>query len=185
LENNSKKITQWLCELALANSQAALKSLYVAYNQKLIRFIGLYVSSFVDIEEVLSDTFLALWNNRESLLDVTNFNSYIYGIARHKAISFCRKKQIENVDVEDFFIDLFYHTETTPEDNLISKEEIANINAAINALPEKTKITFKLIREDNLKYKEVAEILGISIKTVEAHMATAVRQLRETLEKKT
>lgn len=90
---------------------------------------------------------------------------------------------MDQVDIESFSVDLFFRTETTPEDNLISKETIAHINAAINRLPEKTKVTFKLIREDNLKYKEVSEILGISIKTVEAHMSTAMRKLRETLEK--
>ena len=114
-------------------------------------------------------------------MEVTNFNSYLYGIARHKAISFTRKKQLESIDIEEFSIDLFIRTETTPEDSLISKETIKTINSAINSLPEKTKITFKLIREDNLKYKEVAEILGISIKTVEAHMSIAVRKLRESL----
>lgn len=139
------------------------------------------MSSFSDTEEILSDTFLALWDNRESLMEVTNFNSYIYGIARHKAISFCRKRRLDNIAIDEYPLDLFVHTDTTPEDNLISKEAIKYINAAINSLPEKTKITFKLIREDNLKYKEVADILGISIKTVEAHMNIAVRKLREAL----
>ncbi|WP_245832444.1 sigma-70 family RNA polymerase sigma factor [Massilibacteroides vaginae] len=59
--------------------------------------------------------------------------------------------------------------------------EIGKINSAINSLPQKTKVAFKLIREDNLKYKEVSEILGISVKTVEAHVTTAVRKLREAL----
>lgn len=153
----------------------------MAYYLRLTRFIGLYVSSSVDIEEIISDTFLALWDNRKRLMEVTNFNSYIYGIARHKAISFSRKKQIESIDIDEYPMDLFARTETTPEDNMISKEAIQNINSAINSLPEKTKITFKLIREDNLKYKEVADILGISIKTVEAHMSIAVRKLREAL----
>lgn len=146
-----------------------------------MRFIRLYVSSFSDSEEILSDIFLAIWDNRKKLMEVTNFNSYIYGIARYKAISFVRKKQLDNIDIDEFPIDLFAHTDTTPEDNLISKEAIKIINSAINSLPEKTKITFKLIREDNLKYKEVADILGISIKTVEAHVGIAIRKLRETL----
>lgn len=114
-------------------------------------------------------------------MEVQNYNSYIYGITRHKAISFCRKKQFEYMDIEDYSFDLFFRTETTPEDDLISKEAVSEINEAINDLPEKIKIVFKLIREDNLKYKEVAEILGISVKTVESHMTTAVRKLRETL----
>lgn len=114
-------------------------------------------------------------------MEIKNHNAYIYGIARYKAISFTRKKQMESVGIEDYPIDIFFRTETTPEDDLLSKEAISKINSAINSLPEKTKLTFKLIREDNLKYKEVADILGISVKTVEAHIGKAIRKLREAL----
>lgn len=170
-----------MCEIALTSSQTALKSLFLLYHRRLTRFIGIYISSPSDVEEVLSDTFIALWENRKNLMDVKNFNAYIYGIARFKAISFSRKKQIETVDVEDYPVDIFFRTETTPLDDIISREAIEKINAAINSLPERTRTTFKLIREDKLMYKDVAEILGISVKTVEAHMGKAIRKLREAL----
>ena len=51
----------------------------------------------------------------------------------------------------------------------------------IESLPAKCKMAFKLVREDRLKYKEEAAILDISVKTLEAHLANAVRKLRETL----
>lgn len=168
-------------DITHSHSEPALKSLFLIYHQRLFRFISLYVSSSADIEEILSDIFLALWENRTTLSEVQSFNSYIYGIARYKAISFCRKKQVEYIDLENFSVDLFFRTDTTPEDDLISNEEVEKINASINSLPEKTKLVFKLIREDNLKYKEVSEVLGISLKTVEAHMTTAIRRLREAL----
>ena len=88
LTDHKDDILQWLCEMALTDSQAAFKSLYLTYFQRLIRFTRLYVSSTVEAEEIVSDTFLAVWNNRKSLLKVTNFDSYIYSIARHKAISY-------------------------------------------------------------------------------------------------
>ena len=75
---------QWVCEIALSDSQTAFKSLYLAYFQRLMRFTSLYVPSSVEAEEIVSDTFLSLWNNRKSLPDISNFDSYIYGIARHK-----------------------------------------------------------------------------------------------------
>ena len=58
---------------------------------------------------------------------------------------------------------------------------IQRLNRAIEALPPKCKMAFKLVREDKLKYKEVASILEISIKTVENHLVNAVKKLRETL----
>lgn len=172
---------QWICEMALSDSQAALKSLYLAYFQKLMRYAGLYVASSAEAEEIVSDTFLVIWDNRKNLPDIANFNSYLYTVARHKAVSCYRKQHLEEVALDDSFIDLFAHTDTTPEDDLILREEADRLNRAINTLPPKCKMAFKLVREDRLKYKEVAGILDISVKTLEAHLATAVRKLREVL----
>lgn len=181
LEENRDNIMKWVCEMALSDSQTALKSLYVAYYQRLMRFTTLYVSSKGEAEEIVSDTFLAVWNNRQSLPGVSNFTSYIYTIARFKAISYYRKQHPEEVPLEEIPIDLFTGTETTPEDDLITKEEIDCLNAAINALPAKCKMAFKLVREDKMKYKDAAAILDISVKTLEAHLANAVKKLREAL----
>lgn len=179
--DQKENIAQWICEMAMNDSQTALKSLYLAYFQRLIRFTKLYVPSTVEAEEIVSDTFLAVWNNRSALLKVTNFDSYIYSIARHKAISYYRSIHIEQVELNEITIDLFTHTETTPEDDLISKERIVRLNKAIDALPAKCKVAFKLVKEDKLKYKEVAAILDISVKTLEAHLSNAIKKLRETL----
>lgn len=172
---------QWGCEIALYDSQAAFKSLYLAYFQRLMRFMALYVSSPVKAEEIVSDTFLALWNGWKSLSDISSFDAYIYGIARHKALSFYRKQPMKKIEIDESMIDLFAHTDTTPEEEFISKECIDHLNKAINTLPDKCKTAFKLIREDKLKYKEAAAILEISVKTLEAHIATAVRKLKEAL----
>jgi len=172
---------QWVCDMALSDSQAALKSLYMAYFSRLMRFTGLYVSSPAEAEEIVSDTFLAIWNNRKQLPDIANFDSYIYTVARHKSISYYRKQHIGQVSLDDISIDLFTSTETTPEEDLISQEEIKRLNMAIDSLPTKCKMAFKLVREDKLKYKEAASILDISVKTLEAHLANAIRKLREAL----
>lgn len=167
--------------MALSDSQPAFNALYLTYVNQLLRFVSFYVSSSMEAEEVVSDVFLSIWNNRKSLPDVSNFDSYIYSIARNKAISFFRSQRMKNIDVDEKTIDLFFQTETTPEEELIAKEDIDRLNAAIDSLPDKCKMVFKLVREDKLKYKEVATILDISIKTVEAHLATAIKKLREAL----
>lgn len=167
--------------MAVSDSQTAFKSIYLAYFQRLIRYVSFYISCEVETEEIVSDTLLAVWNNRHTLPDVTNFDSYIYAIAKNKVINHYRIKRIDKVELEENHIDLFIHTATTPEEDLISKEDIERLNRAINALPPKCKIAFKLIREDKLKYKDAAVLLDISVKTLEEHIATAVRKLREAL----
>ena len=162
---------QWVCEIALSDSQTAFKSLYLAYFQRLMRFTSLYVPSSVEAEEIVSDTFLSLWNNRKSLPEISNFDSYIYGIAATKPSAYTGHN-IWRSQIDENTIDLFAHTDTTPEEELISKECIDHLNEAINTLPDKCKMAFKLIREDKMKYKDAANILEISVKTLEAHIAT-------------
>jgi len=152
--------------MALSDSQTALKSLYMTYFGPLMRFTGMYVSSPAEAEEIVSDTFLAIWNNRKQLPGISNFDSYIYTVARHKAISYYRKQHMEQVSLDEISIDLFTSTETTPEEELISQEGIHRLNLAIDSLPAKCKMAFKLVREDKLKYKEVAAIHDISVKNI-------------------
>ena len=109
---NRDDIIQWACEMALSDSQTALKSLYMTYFGPLMRFTGMYVSSPAEAEEIVSDTFLAIWNNRKQLPGISNFDSYIYTVARHKAISYYRKQHMEQVSLDEISIDLFTSTET-------------------------------------------------------------------------
>jgi RNA polymerase sigma-70 factor (ECF subfamily) len=153
----------------------------MAYYKRLMRFTGLYVPSPAEAEEVVSDVFLSIWNSRKQLPGIPNFDSYIYSIARNRAISHYRLQHMETVELKEREVDLFFRTDTTPEDELIAKEDIDRLNAAINSLPDKCRTVFKLVREDKLKYREVATILDISVKTVEAHLAIAVRKLIEAL----
>lgn len=102
---NRDDIIQWACEMALSDSQTALKSLYMTYFGPLMRFTGMYVSSPAEAEEIVSDTFLAIWNNRKQLPGISNFDSYIYTVARHKAISYYRKQHMEQVSLDEISID--------------------------------------------------------------------------------
>lgn len=170
-----------LYQLSVNESQTALRALYLIYFKALIRFVAFYVGSTVVAEEIVSDTFLAVWNNRKTLREVSNFTSYIYKIARHKSVDYLRVQHPEQVNLGDISVDMFACTETTPEKELISKEGITRLNELINNLSTNHKLAFKLIREDRLKYKEVAAILDLSVKTVEAYMTATVKLLMDGL----
>jgi RNA polymerase sigma-70 factor (ECF subfamily) len=181
LGKKSPYITQWICEIALSDSQKAFQSLYLYYFDRLLRFASLHAISHVEAEEIVSDTFLAIWESRKALLEVANFDAYIYSVMRYKIITYIRTQAQPNVSLDELQVDFFASTETTPEDDLISQERVELLNKAINSLPHKCKMAFKMVREDKMKYKDVAAILEISIKTLEAHLTTATRKLREIL----
>lgn len=176
-------ISVWISEMALSDSQSALSSLYLHYYKAIFRFVNLQINDIEDSEEIVSDIFLEIWARREHLLKVSNFDGYLYAIARNKIADHYRKNRHVFTNVQEQHIDLFANTETTPENDLISKEIVASINAAINNLPNKNKLVFKLLREDRLKYGEVAKILDISIKTVESYITAATKKIREELSK--
>jgi RNA polymerase sigma-70 factor (ECF subfamily) len=132
-------------------------------------------------EELTSDIFFTIWENRKTLIQIHDFNAYIYKIAKFKALNYLREQKLIRMDLDEVSIELFTCTETTPEDDYISKEQIDFINEAIEQLPAKCKLAFKLVREDKLKYKEAAEHLHISTKTLEAHLTTAVKKIKEKL----
>lgn len=167
--------------LALNDSEEALRDLYGLYFDKLVRFIHLYIQSRNSVEEIVSDVFLSIWVNRKELVNIQNFDAYLLTIARNKAISHFRKEEKYYTVSNEYPSDLYFNTETTPEDDYISQELIKKFNNAINALPPQCKVAFKLIREDKMKYKDAALILNISIKTLEAHITKATKILRKVL----
>lgn len=137
----------------------------------------MYVKSSQIAEELVSDVFFALWENRKQLVEITNFDAYIYRIAKFRVLKYLRDDKTLTVDLDEVPIELFAFTETTPEDDYISRELIDAVNEAIERLPTKSKLAFKLVREDGMKYKDAAEHLGISVKTLEAQLTYAMKKI--------
>ncbi|MDP4276531.1 MAG: RNA polymerase sigma-70 factor [Bacteroidota bacterium] len=181
--NNYSNIDSRILLKAIAeeDSEPALESLYSLYFDRLMRFVQLYMNSEQESEEIISDVFFTIWKNRKSLPEIKNVNAYLYKMARNLSIDYQRKHKMNFDRLEDLPFDLYLKTETTPEDDLVSKELIDQLNEAINALPNQCKMAFKLIREDQMKYKEAAEILNVSVKTLEAHITKAMKVLTQVI----
>jgi RNA polymerase sigma-70 factor (ECF subfamily) len=72
--------------------------------------------------------------------------------------------------------------DSTPHDIMITTELHRRINEAIGALPPKCKLIFSLVKENDLKYREVAELLGLSEKTIENQMGIALKKLSQSIQ---
>lgn len=164
-------------ELALRDSEPAFKSLYYAYSDRIMRYLVMYVKSSQIAEELVSDVFFALWENRKQLTEINDFDAYIYRIAKFRVLNYVRDTKHQTVDLNEIPIDLFALTETTPEDDYISREMIDAVNNAMEQLPAKSKLAFKLVREDGMKYKDAAAHLGVSVKTLEAQLTFAMKKI--------
>lgn len=151
------------------------------YSKDLYHFALGYVNVRELAEEVVSDVFLEVWNNRFRLDEIVNIKSWLLVMVRNRAISYLRKEQIDNTvsfdEIGEFHVPLFQ----LPDDNIISREEIAKINQAIAALPPRCKEVFVLAKIEKQPYKKIAEMLNISVKTINVHIAKVLNIISQSL----
>lgn len=130
-------------------------------------------------EELAQDVFLELWRRREQLPDGSSIPGYLVQSARNRALNHLRHLQVQKKS-QVYVEALSEPAEHADADAQANELELA-IRDAIAALPPRTREVFLMSRERNLKYTEIAEQLGVTVKAVEANMSRALRQLREKL----
>jgi len=159
----------------------AYKQLFKSYYHRLFQFAYSITKSKESAEEVVSDVFLKIWLKRKSLEEIRNKHLYLYICTKNQSINYLkRNKRIETFSLHDCLIE-FQSIYFDPHQLLITAEMLKRIQLAINQLPQKCQSIFKLVKEDGLRYKEVAELLGLSIKTIENQMALALRKLEHSI----
>jgi RNA polymerase sigma-70 factor (ECF subfamily) len=164
--------------ISLHNDEQAFKELYYLFYNKLFHFAYAFIKNKERAEEITEDVFINLWRNRSHLTEIKNIKVYLYTATKNNALNYIAKRahEVTTAPYDDISIDIAEY-DATPEQLLISSEMLNKLNKAIDELPPRCKIIFKLIREDGLKYREVSEILNLSINTIDAQMAIAVRRI--------
>lgn len=166
-----------------SDDEAAFTQVYLHFAGRLNQFAFSLVRSHEIAEELVEDVFVKFWANRRQAADVDNLTVYLYVAVKNSALNALSQKARElvaapfdhlNIAVEGFAAD--------PYELMITAEMMHKMQAAIETLPPRCKMIFKLIREDGLRYKEVAEILNISVNTIDAQMAIAVRKICQSLQ---
>ena len=161
----------------------ALKALHDSLAMQLLELASGITGNHPQGEEVVQDVFVSLWQKRRRLLRVTNLQWYLYACTRNRAIHYLRKqKQPRTLALDENKRGAGrLQVETTPEDLMVTEEVIRRVNAAINALPPRCRLVFKMVKEDGLTYREVAALLDLSLKTVENQMGIALKKLHKAI----
>ena len=153
------------------------------YYPKLIWFALIYVRQHSLAEEIVSDVMLNIFKKREKLAQSENIEGYIFISVKNQSLKYLRKQKnkifIDNYENE---ADLLLTSNESPEFEYIRNEFHDIIKSAIDALPPKRKLVFRMIKEEGLKYQDVAKLLELSIKTVETHMGLALKSIHECIE---
>jgi RNA polymerase sigma-70 factor (ECF subfamily) len=155
--------------------------IYIAYFRPLCRFAATYVLSPQSAENIVQNVFVFLWENHNTLQIHTSISSYLYTLVKNKCIDHLRHQKTAQEYRSEQALKLSALEQL--DTGLISGEDIEKtVQQAIDKLPSRCREIFILNRVEGKKYREIAEILDISVNTVENQMGIALKKLRKDLE---
>lgn len=181
METTTPTTEELLQRMASADDRQAFGLFFTRYHAPLVTFALQYVKARELAEEVVSDVFLKLWDKRAALPAIQSIKSYIYVAVKNQALNYrLRAENQPTLALEDVTADQPIDN-MTPERALLTQELQDDITRAVNSLPPQCQAIFRLVREDGLKYKEVADIMGLAPKTVEVQMGIAIKKISTAL----
>jgi|TARA_B100000953_G_C18033068_1_gene423505 RNA polymerase sigma-70 factor (ECF subfamily) len=170
---NNEKLIQRL----QAGDSECFQYIFNELVEPLTAFIYTYTQDEALAEDIVQHSFMKLWEKRTSLNPQAFLKTFLFTIAHNRFIDIYRKEKKQVYLTDTIYLETVLETEELNEENL--KPRLEQIDKAIESLPKKCKEVFLLKRQHNLKNKEIAEYLGISIKTVEDHISRALRLIRK------
>lgn len=168
---------QLIGELRQNNAEAFIE-LYNRYHAKMYSWLIRFVKLPDLAEDIIQDTFLKIWEIRHRLNPAQSFPAYLYRISRNKAVKLLKKISLDETLRKQVLI-RFEMESDDPEKRLRWLQYQRLLENAINRLPAQRRKVFKLCRQSNKTYDEVANELGISRNTVKEHMMKAMQDIRQ------
>ena len=171
-------------QISLYEDQEAYKRLFYLLFPSLQNFAFSILKSRMSAEEIVSDVFIKVWEIRARLMEIENLQLYLYVSVKNSALRKLQKEKgdlflsIDTLDIESI------SDYINPEEKLQLSETEKTIYDAVQQLPPRCKLIFKLAKEDKLKYKEIAALLNISIKTIDTQLAIALKSIGFALKQK-
>ncbi|HEY4206344.1 MAG TPA: RNA polymerase sigma-70 factor [Puia sp.] len=179
--NSSPDITSLLYGVSVEGDEASYRQLFEIFFPSLRRFAGYFLKSPERAEEAASETMVTLWEHRDKLIAIENVRVWLFVMARNKCLNILRRQQSNPaLSLDSIHVEISFPGQD-PEEICINSEMRKKIEKAINSLPQRCKLIFKLVKEEELTYKEAADVLQISPRTVDAQLVTALRRITQTI----
>lgn len=165
-----------------SNDSKAFELLFKRHYKPLCRRVNTMLNDEEATEDVVQQLFIKIWESRDTLQTPDSVAAYLFTAARNRALNYI-KSQSRKSSNEVPLTNLHDEADNRTEEQMDANELQKALYAAIDALPEKRREVFVLSRFEGKSYKEIAEIMQISVKTVEAQMGKALSTLREFVKK--
>jgi RNA polymerase sigma-70 factor (ECF subfamily) len=169
-----------LIEQVAAGSEMAFERFFKTYFKCLYAYAFTLLQDEIMAEEVVQQVFYKLWEKKERLTITSSVKAYLYKAVYHECMNYLKHQKHKARHQNDVL-----YSNPVSKDNPVMRVELSELETrlqiALRELPEQCRNIFQMSRFDELKYREIAEQLGLSIKTVEAQMGKALKVLRKKL----
>ncbi|HEY6505526.1 MAG TPA: RNA polymerase sigma-70 factor [Chitinophagaceae bacterium] len=160
--------------------EAAFEQVFKTHFKSLHAYAFTMLKDEADAEEMVQQVFFKLWERSENLSFSGSVAAYLYRAVHNESLNFLKHRKVKANHQLHVAYSMKQQSEQAPG-KMMSKELEKEFTEALNGLPEQCRTVFQLSRFEEMKYREIAEKLDISIKTVENHMGKALKLLRTKL----
>lgn len=172
-----EEIRELQLKIAQNNDDHAFGQLYISCFHNLQKFANSIIKNRELSEEIVSDVFIKIWQNRATLSEIENLKLYLYISTKNTALNYLsRHFRKTTVSLDEMALNI-PSVSYNPEKLMITDEAVKKIEFAIQNLPLRCRLIFKLAKEDGLKYKDISKLLNISINTIDNQMAIALKKI--------
>lgn len=163
-----------------AGDEQAFEVLFKQYRNKVYAYL-LRITKFPEIsEEITMDIFLKLWVRRDLLVNIRDPDAFLYKVAYNKALDFFRTTA-RHVRLQEAYTEHFIRLQETGQTSPMHEENLELLKKVVNGFPPRRKLIYRLSREENMTYEQIADHLNLSPKTVKNTMSSALKEIRERL----
>lgn len=178
---NTTAIRDLQHRIAEYEDEVSYKTIFFHFFLPLKSFSFSIIKSKELAEEIVSDILIEIWAKRKELTAIADLKMYLYVSVRNASLRKLRQtKKISLLSMDEVQVE-FVSPDENAETILLTRELADKIDAAIQQLPQRCKLIYKLAKEDRLKYKEISALLNISVKTIDHQISIALKKIAEVL----
>ncbi len=166
--------------LLLQRDEATFEQVFKSHFKRLHAYAFTILQNETEAEEIVQQVFFKLWERNENLSVTGSVTAYLYRAVHNESLNFIKHQKVKSNHQLHVAYSMKNEVEH-PAKKVLAGELEKKIHAALNELPEQCRTIFQLSRFDELKYREIADKLGISVKTVENQMGKALKLMRAKL----
>lgn len=160
---------------------ALFTHLFRRYAPRIFYYFKKYVKQDVTAEDLLQEVFANVWSKRDGLLKEKNIEAYLFVSARNQLYNHLKRSLAKEPVSLPADSDAMYFSYQHVEEDMLYKEVVTNYQEALSSLSTQRRKAFLLSREQGLSYQQIAQVMGISPRTVEKHISDALQILRHTM----